>query len=375
MSTLLQYLKRDAGLVVATADYHIELSELISETYMLIIADAQHRIDKVLEPAMLEHEQIGEMEQVCFVDEWRFFRRGGSRRQSTIITNPVDPATSLQRTASLASRSMSDSKTSKNLSPVSIISLLSSTIFVFTSYHVHPSIIVQVMAQSLYYISCEIFNRILANRKMLCRSKALQVRMNLSVLEEWVRSQRLPPRLLSCFDPVTQLLQLLQCLSQLQDWDTFSATVKELTALNALQIRRCVTHYRYEVDEMKLPEDVDAQLAKLLESGTYNVQQKSKGDESIERPSTDVESIRSNVSIDRESIASRRLSGGGSFENEDDDMKERRDSKFILPFSLPAFAVEQHDGSPNPDGTPAMSLRSSASPTISDDWMHLLDSI
>lgn len=342
---------------------------------MLTVADAQHRIDKILEPAMLEYEQIGEMEHVSFVDEWRFFRRGSSRRHSTIIGS-VDAATSLQRTASLASRSLADSKTSRNLSPVSIISLLSSTIYVFRSYHVHPSIIVQAIAQFLYYISCEIFNRILANRKMLCRSKALQVRMNLSVLEEWIRSQRLPTTLLSCFDPVTQLLQLLQCLSQLQDWDTFSATVKEQTSLNALQIRRCVTHYRYEVDELKLPEEVDSKLAMMLNSGTSIAQPpKPKIDDYTDRISTDVESDRSNISVDRESIASKRLSGSGVFENEDEEMKERRDSRFILPFSLPAFAVEQQEGPSRADAVSVMSLRSTVSPSIPEDWMHLLDSI
>ncbi|KAI9288516.1 hypothetical protein BC943DRAFT_372358 [Umbelopsis sp. AD052] len=373
MSTLLQYLKRDGGLMIAAAEYHVGLSELISETYILIIADAQNRIDKILEPSMLEHEQIGEMEQVIFVDEWRFFRRGSSRRQSTIISSP-DPATSLKRTASLASRPVPDSKASKNLSPVSIISLLSSTIYVFRSYHVQPSIIVQAMAQFLYYISCEIFNRILGNRKMLCRSKALQVRMNLSVLEEWVRSQRLPPSLLSCFDPVTQLLQLLQCLSQLQEWDTFSATVAELTALNALQIRRCVTHYRYEVNEMKLPEEVDAQLGRLLESGNQTNQQKVKWDESANRLSTDVESVESIGSTDRDSITSRRLSGGW-FENDDEEIRERRDSKFILPFSLPTYSTEQQDISSKPEGISSTSSRHALTPCIPEDWMRQLDSI
>jgi hypothetical protein len=200
--------------------------------------------------------------------------------------------------------------------------------------------------------------------------------MNLSVLEEWIRSQRLPTTLLSCFDPVTQLLQLLQCLSQLQDWDTFSATVKEQTSLNALQIRRCVTHYRYEVDELKLPEEVDSKLAMMLNSGTSIAQPpKPKIDDYTDRISTDVESDRSNISVDIESIASKRLSGSGVFENEDEEMKERRDSRFILPFSLPAFAVEQQEGPSRADAVSVMSLRSTVSPSIPEDWMHLLDSI
>ncbi|KAM3587162.1 hypothetical protein VKS41_002200 [Umbelopsis sp. WA50703] len=366
MSTLLQYLKRDSGLVVATADYHVELSELISETYMLIVTDTQQRIDKILEPAMLEHEQIGEMEQVSFVDEWRFFRRGSTRRQSTIMSS-ADPATSLQRTASLASRTMAESKTSKTLSPVSIISLLSSTMYVFRSYHVHPSIIVQAMAQFLYYISCEVFNRILANRKMLCRSKALQVRMNLSVLEEWVRSQRLPSSLLSCFEPVTQLLQLLQCLSQLQDWDTFSATVKELTSLNALQIRRCITNYRYEVDELKVPEEIDAQL-KLLSSS------KARPEASTNTPSIDNESVKSCSSLDIDSLASNRLTVP-SFTDEEEVMKERRNSKFVLPFSLHTFSPEQHDVSAKAEGGNPILPRSMATPIIPEEWLHQLDTI
>lgn len=368
MSTLLQYLKRDSGLVVGTADYHVELSELISETYMLIVSDTQQRIDKILEPAMLEHEQIGEMEQVSFVDEWRFFRRGSTRRQSTLISS-ADPATSLQRTASLASRTMAESKTSKNLSPVSITSLLSSTIYVFRSYHVHPSIIVQAMAQFLYYISCEVFNRILANRKMLCRSKALQVRMNLSVVEEWVRSQRLPSSLLSCFEPVTQLLQLLQCLSQLQDWATFSATAKELTALNTLQIRRCIANYRYEVDELKVPEEIDAQLKQIKSNN------KARLELSTNRHSADTESVKSGSSLDSESLASSRLSVP-SFTEEEEEMKERRNSKFILPFSLPTFSLEQqHDGPAKSEGGNTILSRGIATPIIPEDWLHQLDTI
>ena len=79
VTQLLYYLKKDTGLVHTTADYQLHLSELVHEIYQLIIRDAQRRIDRILEPAMLEYDPIPGLEDVQYSDEWRLFRKRSQR--------------------------------------------------------------------------------------------------------------------------------------------------------------------------------------------------------------------------------------------------------------------------------------------------------
>lgn len=56
----------------------------------------------------------------------------------------------------------------------------------------------------------EMFNRILTRKKYICRSRALQIAMNLSALEEWVLQMGLPSGVQAHFAPVRDLLHWLQ---------------------------------------------------------------------------------------------------------------------------------------------------------------------
>ncbi|KAI8083136.1 uncharacterized protein BX664DRAFT_267646, partial [Halteromyces radiatus] len=260
LSQLLYYLKKDTGLVVATAEHQLEISELVSETYVLLVTDSEKRMDRILEPSMLDHDLIG-ADPVDFADDWQRFFRHEQHHSMDQPTSPMNSLSSFMSSTSVTSPSCT------TLSPHSITSLLSSILYVLQSYEVHPTIIVQAIAQFFHFMSCELFNRILMNKKYMCRSKALQVRMNLSIIEDWVREQQpyLPIHLTSYFDPLIQLLQLLQCVSQLNDLTTFIGTLHGFELLNPLQIRRCVLNYRYEVDEPRLPDQVEKYTIQLAQ--------------------------------------------------------------------------------------------------------------
>jgi hypothetical protein len=65
----------------------------------------------------------------------------------------------------------------------------------------------------MYWTSCEMFNRILQRKKYLCRSRALQIGLNLGVLEEWIRGGTgvgLPREVGSHFQIVKELVTWLQ---------------------------------------------------------------------------------------------------------------------------------------------------------------------
>ncbi|KAI9310141.1 hypothetical protein BX666DRAFT_2011308 [Dichotomocladium elegans] len=320
-SQLLHYLKKDAGLVVSTADYQLNLSEMISETYAMLVADTARRLGKVLCPAMLEHEQVEGMEDVCFVDEWqRFFRRNSTRR-SVLMNQGVQ----MRRHASLPLRS-------RSATPQQVTSVLSTAFYVLQKYEVPPTIIIQALAQFMHFMSCELFNRILTNKKLLSRSKAFQIRMNLSYVQDWVRHNRLPSSLFSYLSPVIQLLQLLQCVSQLADFESFIMTLKKFDALNALQVKRCVVNYRYEVKEPRVPDEIEQYITQLAH-----------------------DTIRYRQTIARLIPAER-----------EDVINETLDARFMLPFSLPTTAHTH-------GWIPKYAKERSAVPVIPESWMEKLD--
>ena len=252
---LLHYLKKDAGLVGATVEFQQHLAELINEIFILIIRDAERRMNKVLEPAMLDHETIPGLEDVHFQNEWKLFR-------SKSKAKPPEPAEKRFRPPSPRRRAQ--------ISPRNITSLLSSTLFVLDLYDVHSVITTQILSQLLYWISAEVFNHIMTTKRYLARTKAMQIRMNVSSLEDWARSNNRQPEhyengSTSCtgestieaarrhLAPVIQLLQWLQCFSSLgDDFESLVTTLLQLQQLTPAQLLHAVKSYRPEVGEKGL---------------------------------------------------------------------------------------------------------------------------
>lgn len=302
-------MKKDAGFATTTAEYQLRISELILETYTFMIQDTEKRLGQILEMAMLEYDPITGIEQVNFSDDWqRFFRRKSNN-------------TEMQRNSSnMSNISAPDTKI---ISPESITTLLSCTLYVLQSYEVHSTIIIQALAQFFHFMSCELFNHILTKKKYLCRSKAVQFRMNLAELEEWIRNNRLPSNLLSYLKPTIQLVQLLQCISHLDTLESMDM----FDALNTLQIRRCITNYRYETNEQKISNEIQMTIDH-------------RPSRTFDRSSKIVEEI----------------------EEEEQEEEETKYSKFMLPFFVPTAAQ-------------LSVLNEKISPAIPQDWMERLDKI
>ncbi|PHH73953.1 hypothetical protein CDD82_5178 [Ophiocordyceps australis] len=253
---LLHYLKKDAGLVEATVEFQAHLAELINEIFILIVRDAERRLDKVLDAAMLDHETIPGFEDITFQNEWKLFKR-----KTMVKEEPLEkrfrPPSPKQRAKP---------------APRNVTSLLSSTLFVLDLYDVHSVITAQITSQLLYWIGAELFNRIMSNRKYLARTKAMQIRMNISILEDWARTNNRQAEHYEGGEtratgetttdaarrhlaPSIQLLQWLQCFSSLapDDLEALVATLQQLKRLTPQQLIHAATHYRPEVGEKGLP--------------------------------------------------------------------------------------------------------------------------
>ncbi|KAF2436069.1 hypothetical protein EJ08DRAFT_655764 [Tothia fuscella] len=341
VTLLLHYLKKDRGLSEVTGQFQLQLSELINEIFILIIRDAERRMDKVMEAAMLDHETIPGFEDVHFQNEWKIFR-------SKPKVKAPEPFEKRYRPPSPKRRAQT--------SPRTITSLLSSTLFVLDLYDIHPVIISQVLSQLLYWLGAELFNRILSNRKYLARTKAMQIRMNISTLEDWARTNN---RQAGHFEngsmtstgettvdsarrhlePVVQLLQWLQCFSSFgDDFEALVGTIQQLPRLTPQQLIHSVKYYRAEVGEKSLPKSAMKYLSTLqteiAERRTKH--RKTPSDslapqtpikESVPRLPTNSEQLQPPASSPRPSIV----------DDDEQDAPENllMDPALMLPFSLP----------------------------------------
>lgn len=310
---LLYYLRVDNTISDKTKEYQHHCAELVNELYVFVIRDIERRIDKILDAAILDYESLPGFSDLRFEGDWNFvkaFTSGSTRNrpssvQSTVAAggagagaagsgahNSPTPRNSIMSLFNAAAETASNqaspkaspgrrpystpeppgadaasAHTSSNrdqLSPKDINSILSSALCILQLYEIAPCIIVQAYSQIFYWLSSELANRILTRRKYLCRSKGLQVRLNISSLEDWARIHTFPPKLIqSHMRPVNQLLQWLQCLSSEDTLDGLVGTMMGFRELNPLQLRKAVKDYRYEVDEPKMSDECQQYLAQL----------------------------------------------------------------------------------------------------------------
>ncbi|KAG0327968.1 hypothetical protein BGZ99_006467 [Dissophora globulifera] len=324
-SVLLHFLRKDPGLGLATDFHQLKIEAMLLDMIQMIVIDAERRIERILEPAMLDHDTIAGLDEVKFQSDWAFLWRGSMIKTSTKSNNNTNANNTLSRrsssplspnpglTATFAGPTAGSSSTSPSLkprrltktssqtmvplanrapsprqrriSPRTITTMLSSLLFVMQTYDIHTDIIHYVITQLLHYVSCEIFNRMMINKKMLSRSKALQTRLNLSILEDWIRVNNLPLKLMDQFAPLIQLLQLLQVLSLQEDFATWIETLKKLELLNPIQVKRVVSAYRFEVNEPRLGEEI-TQYVLQVASDTEKMVRRQMMDRKRERPLT-----------------------------------------------------------------------------------------
>ncbi|KAM0191365.1 hypothetical protein ACHAPA_002126 [Fusarium lateritium] len=341
---LLHYLKKDPGLFQATAEFQAQLAELINEIFILIVRDAERRLDKVLDAAMLEHETIPGFEDIAFQNEWKLFKRKTQVKEEP-LEKRFRPPSPKQRAKP---------------APRNVTSLLSSTLFVLDLYDIHSVITSQIISQLIYWIGAELFNRIMSNRKYLARTKAMQIRMNISILEDWARTNN---RQSEHFEggemrasgdttmdaarrhlaPVIQLLQWLQCFSSLNgdDMEALIITLQQLKRLSPQQLIHSANHYRAEVGEKGLPKSAMKYLINLQKEAALKRERRRSGIPSPQKSgqdSTPVTPIRGRSNGGHLETPGRVTTPVQDDWSDDEDAPEHLllDPALMLPFVLPS---------------------------------------
>ncbi|KAJ1553974.1 hypothetical protein HK096_005550 [Nowakowskiella sp. JEL0078] len=325
---LLYYLKRDHGLVISTFETQCQLSELIHEISILFVREVERRLVPLLSDAILDYSSVEGL-NVRFESALTSFmkpRRANSSflkservvTPTSAISNPSPLSTVYPAMGSIPSPTISlppippiintalksptrmkpqhssswspptpnrrgsitqllqprifSRKSPHKVTPKTVTTILSSTIFVMQSCFVHNEIIVQIFSQLFHFLGAELFNRILTDRNYCSRSKALMIRMNISVIEEWVREKnREFPKskgtaLVDKLKPLVQLLQFLQVATSELELVGFLDTLKSFDSFSFVQARRAMINYKWEVGEEEWPEETEEYVLHMVES-------------------------------------------------------------------------------------------------------------
>jgi hypothetical protein len=318
-----------------------------------VIRLTEQRIDEILGAAILDYETLEEVSDVRFEGEWNLFGRGltlkkkrdtipragsifangngtpdrsslpsaasifGSVKEGSPFRTPIRQQ-STQNLRSSARNGNVDSPstplaTENAIEPTRVTEILSGILLVLQLYEINPAIIVQAFSQAFLWIAGELFNRILSRKQYLCRSKAVQITMNITVLNDWVRANGLPAKTSTKhLEPLSQLLQWLQCLSGISDFDSLD--------------------YKYEVGETRMTDECAQYLVQLQKDwekrrgqiGAAHMRQASLGHGS-ENAGTSIDSLLDGTTHLAEWTP----------QSAPECLGELLDNRFMIPFVLP----------------------------------------
>ncbi|XP_074593590.1 unconventional myosin-Va-like isoform X2 [Brevipalpus obovatus] len=180
-----------------------------------VIKNAEETIQPLIVPAVLEHEALASS---GIYSQPSNVQRSGNKDQDSLPASPSE------------------------LHIETLIRELSTLHKVLLVHVIEPELIYQIFKQLFYFICAFALNNLLL-RKDLCNwTKAMQIRFNLSSLEQWAREQQIP----NCNDVVEKLEPIIQAtkLLQAKKTDDSIETICEVcNKLNSSQILKILNLY------------------------------------------------------------------------------------------------------------------------------------
>lgn len=279
-SILSYYMQREPKVNEETGkDFQVTLREVERTLLHKVVLCVEELIGAQMGPCLLDFENIPGINEVEFRNDWRIFHRKNKPS--------VDAETEAER--GMLPPSM---EARMRPAPSRVTSILSSLLLILDVYNAHPIVIQQIFSQVLFWMGGELLNSVLGDKKYLSRTRAMQIRLNVSNIEDWCRANNRRPDDADEFSknvvyksmvelgrdhlgPLTDILQWLQTFSGFgSDFTTVVATMQELTHVNPKQLLYAAKKYRVEVNEPQLSKDYKHYLADL--ANHYETQQASE---------------------------------------------------------------------------------------------------
>nr|XP_046157058.1 unconventional myosin-Vb isoform X1 [Oncorhynchus gorbuscha] len=217
---LTQHSKQNEDLVPLTSDLselNRALSALCIQAYQQLLYISETRLQPIIVPAMLESEMIPGLSG-SGVKLGNFRKRAGS--------DPRAVERNARETPSMAA----------------VLRELGALHTALSRQALPPTLMEQAFRQLTHLLSASALNSLLLRKDMCSWSRGLQIRYNVSLLEEWLRTRGLQAGgAVALLEPLIQAAQLLQ-VGKKTDADA-QALVHTCTALSTQQIVKILTLY------------------------------------------------------------------------------------------------------------------------------------
>lgn len=283
---------------------------IVSTVHPLVVQLAyvlDGRLEDLIDKCLLEYTSVPDMD-IVYQNEWRLFKKKKPSKKTTYkeIIDMLYPPTLDQQ---------------MKPSPLKIIQTLGALLYVMELYHINDEIALQCFTHVLFWMSSSIFNRVIANRKYCSRAEGLQIRLNVSYIQDWLRSNNFTPHKTSDVDfknvkypddqitgndegprtadsaiyvqgvarfrenkldatdgtfyfnslykvgelllsPVLELLEWLQVMTKLKDEASLKDVIGNFKKLDSVQLLHTAKNYNYELNEERFPKKLTKWLKK-----------------------------------------------------------------------------------------------------------------
>lgn len=197
------------------SQYRQVMSDIAVWIYQAVIKSMEEKVQPLIVPAVLEHEAIAGISgnKPC----------GMRSRASSLardLESPVDPQHALDV----------------------LLKELNNFYKVLQIHGVDPELITQVFKQLFYFVCAGALNNLLLRKDMCHWSKGMQMRYNLSHLEQWCRDQKVSQgEVLDTLQPIVQASQLLQARKTDEDVASICDMCDKLTTAQITKILNLYT--------------------------------------------------------------------------------------------------------------------------------------
>lgn len=287
------------------------LQELISCLQSLVYKLAftlDTKLEPLLESCVLEYNSVPDID-VIYKNDWKIFKNKNKNPKTSyeeIIDMLYPPSYNEQMKPS----------------PLKVIQTLGALLYVLELFYISDIIKQQCLGSVLYFIGCNLFNKVISTKKYCSRIKAMEIRLNLSYIQDWLRANNLQPfieedgnlnTVLSwrgdgfpdnlidkpvgylnnvcrfngderdpsdasyylnplfkigqySLQPIVELAEWLQVLTGIQDIEGMKDIIDKFDVLSSSTMVQCIRNYHYEVDEKKFSKS----LKKWLKENSHN---------------------------------------------------------------------------------------------------------
>lgn len=191
ISFLYYYLCRDEGFFKRHPKI---LQDLVNGMHSLMIeltSSIHSRLVPLMEPALLSYTTIEDVKQTMYKKDWNIFKKKKPSRHHTAGEKAKGiPFYDDEMLKHLYPPPLEEQM---KLSPMKLVQTFGALAYVLELHQIHPLLRQQFLSTAINWFAATFFNKLMMDKKKkyLSRARAIQIKFNLSSLENWIKNNDL----------------------------------------------------------------------------------------------------------------------------------------------------------------------------------------